>query len=249
MSTAVQEVVTAVRNSLIMQGNASRADGARKYFKNVIDFYGLSSPDTQKLAASFAPKIDSFDKPQLFDLISNLFNTNFLEEKSIGTLFLAKKKKKLGKEEVLFVGRLYDDGKIYDWGTSDSVSSRILAEALRNDKKLAQIFVDWRDSPNLWKQRASCVTFVKHARFGGFNKEIFDIASVCISSQERFVQLGVGWLLRELSRATNEEVVKFIKNNYSKFSREGLRYAIEKMDGDLRNRLLKYKPRQTEEEE
>jgi hypothetical protein len=38
-----------------------------------------------------------------------------------------------------------------------------------------------------------------------------------------------------------KSVVDFIKENYSKFSREGLRYAIEKMDSDLRRELMDYK--------
>lgn len=37
-----------------------------------------------------------------------------------------------------------------------------------------------------------------------------------------------------------DRVVEFIKSNYCSFSREGLRYAIEKMDPDLRQSLLKY---------
>jgi hypothetical protein len=55
-----------------------------------------------------------------------------------------------------------------------------------------------------------------------------------------FVQLGTGWVLRELSRADLEGVIEFIKEHYEKFSREGLRYAIEKMDSKTRTILLKY---------
>lgn len=46
---------------------------------------------------------------------------------------------------------------------------------------------------------------------------------------ERFVQLGVGWVLRELSLADLKLVTKFIEKNKRHFSREGLRYATEKM--------------------
>jgi len=81
---------------------------------------------------------------------------------------------------------------------------------------------------------------VKLARFGDHTQSIIEICETCVKSPERFVQLGNGWVLRELSRADLNLVVSFIKKNYSHFSREGLRYAIEKMDEKLRQKLLKY---------
>jgi len=67
-----------------------------------------------------------------------------------------------------------------------------------------------------------------------------EICGTCVQSEERFVQLGNGWVLREVGQHYLDEVVDFIKTNYKSFSREGLRYAIEKMDADLRQSLLDY---------
>jgi len=82
---------------------------------------------------------------------------------------------------------------------------------------------------------------VKLARFGNHTDQIIKISSTCVKSTERFVQLGNGWVLRELSLADLDLVVKFIKENYENFSREGLRYAIEKMETKLRTKLMKFK--------
>ena len=46
--------------------------------------------------------------------------------------------------------------------------------------------------------------------------------------------------MRELSVADEDVVIDFIRENYRQFSREGLRYAIEKMDEGLRKELLSY---------
>jgi hypothetical protein len=48
--------------------------------------------------------------------------------------------------------------------------------------------------------------------------------------------------LRELSLHDLKLVVDFIKKNYRHFSREGLRYAIEKMDNKLKKQLMDYDP-------
>jgi len=62
----------------------------------------------------------------------------------------------------------------------------------------------------------------------------------CIKNNERFVQLGAGWVLREMSLSDLDRVVAFIKDNYDKFSREGLRYAVEKMPQLLKKELMDY---------
>ncbi len=48
------------------------------------------------------------------------------------------------------------------------------------------------------------------------------------------------WVLRELSLADLSGVKEFIKRNYEHMSREGLRYAIEKMSGQDKAKLLAY---------
>ena len=44
----------------------------------------------------------------------------------------------------------------------------------------------------MWRRRSSCVSFVKLARHGKYDKEVIEICSACVKSKERFVQLGVG---------------------------------------------------------
>jgi len=127
---------------------------------------------------------------------------------------------------------------VNNWGVCDSLSSKILSEMIRKDKKFADMIYLWKDDENIWVKRACCVTFVKIARDGNCGDMIIDIALTCLKNKERFVQLGIGWMLRELSTVNSERVIEFIKNNYNDFIREGLRYAIEKFDEDTRTELL-----------
>jgi 3-methyladenine DNA glycosylase AlkD len=57
------------------------------------------------------------------------------------------------------------------------------------------------------------------------------------SEAARFVQTGVGWLLRELWRADAVAVVALIESSMGDFSSEGLRYATEKMPKPEQQRL------------
>mgnify|MGYP003594936546 FL=1 len=48
-----------------------------------------------------------------------------------------------------------------------------------------------------------------------------------------------GWLLREVGKKDEEVLMNFLKKYYQKMPRTTLRYAIEKLDEDLRQDFLK----------
>lgn len=86
------------------------------------------------------------------------------------------------------------------------------------------------------------MAYVKLAKHGEHTDDIFAIVNDVIKNQERFAQLGAGWVLRELWLAEPQLVVDFITERYHHFTREGLSYAIEKMDSSLRDTLRHYDP-------
>ena len=59
-----------------------------------------------------------------------------------------------------------------------------------------------------------------------------------VECPERFAQTGTGWVLRELSVAEPERVIGFVETRIASFSREGLRYALEKSLSAEKKRLL-----------
>lgn len=43
----------------------------------------------------------------------------------------------------------------------DGFSGKVVYEMIKRDKSIAKVVERWKDSSNLWLQRASCVSFVK----------------------------------------------------------------------------------------
>ena len=94
----------------------------------------------------------------------------------------------------------------------------------------------------MWRRRASVVAFVNLAKkgdrnFPGFTEMVLDNCSHLLGSQERFVQTGVGWVLRELSRWDKSRVVAFVEANLDRFSREALKNAIKYLPPEVTERL------------
>lgn len=133
-----------------------------------------------------------------------------------------------------------DASQLANWGLIDFVSSRVLAElVVQNPALFADRLHAWRLArDNLWKQRAACVSFVRLARFGEHSDTILSICEETVCNPERFAQLGTGWVLRELWLAEPERVLAFLRAHFRHLSREGLRYAVEKMPHDLQRTLL-----------
>lgn len=113
---------------------------------------------------------------------------------------------------------------------------------LKDKERSRQFFQDferWKDSHNLWVQRAVCVSFVNLGRFENdeYTDFCFRVIQRTILNGERFAQLGTGWLLRELYLCRPKQVKDLITQHIQDMSSEGLRYACEKMPSKVENEL------------
>jgi 3-methyladenine DNA glycosylase AlkD len=229
-----------IRQELSKLASPENKKNYERYFKGVLKFIGLKGPQTKEVFKRLWPCIKQMSLEQQINLGIQLIKSKFSEEKSFGIRLLGKNAKLL---EPSILSTIYDlfDTHVYDWATCDGISSKVIGEMLRKDNSVAKIIVKWKDSPKTWAKRSAAISFLKVARFGKHNKDIIKVCSTIVKDPARFVQLGNGWVLRELSLADLTLVVNFIKKNYNYFSREGLRYAIEKMKPGLKKELLNYK--------
>lgn len=252
------QLAHAVASSIQKLGDAKTAVDKAKYFKQVCQFHGLKSAELKTAVQTHLPSLKQLyseqGKAPIHEICKKLIQSTYHEEKCsvplIMNLVLDKKPARLSLDDLSFLGTdVFDAGHAFDWATVDSLCGSVIYNVLVNegnssDSKASRMLLDWAQSPGgptpLWKQRASCVAFVKLARHGNHSDVIFDVTDICVRNNERFVQLGVGWVLRELWLAEPQKVVDFITERYHFFSREGLRYAIEKMDKPLQGKLLQY---------
>ncbi|ELP91299.1 hypothetical protein EIN_152960 [Entamoeba invadens IP1] len=200
--------------------------------------YNIRAADIQQIFESFYNTSLSKLSPD----IQMYFALRFMkkesaEEKRIGTLIIVK------NLDFLSIGYLDDfvriiDNYIPDWNTCDSFSNKVLGPLVKKSDEFAQSIAKWKDSGKVWRMRAACISFVNLAKVGAMTELSFDICQHCLKSTERFVQLGVGCLLREMSLMYANDVVDFITKNFRYFSREGLRYSIDKLGADVRKKIL-----------
>ncbi len=233
-------IIKQIKQQLKNHQDATNAAGMDRYFKGVLSFHGIKTPELKQIFSNiYKQYIAQEDISHQIKLAYKLIESKYGEEKKFGVLLLQKNLKHLNAQHISEIADVIEN-HVNDWATCDGLAGSLIGKMIRRDPTLSKSTYAWRNSSNLWLQRSSCLVYLPTARFGIHNEQIIKTCRVCVKNSKRFVQLGVGWVLRELSLSDLDLVVNFIKANYRYFSREGLRYAIEKMKPQLRQELLNY---------
>jgi 3-methyladenine DNA glycosylase AlkD len=119
-------------------------------------------------------------------------------------------------------------GRVDNWCHSDLLSSlysRIL-EA-RFDEVYPQLVV-WNQSDSEWLRRMSMTSLIhytgKHAVFLAPD-QILPLVANCVDDHRKYVELAVGWVLREVDRVHTAEVTGFLSLYAGRMSSRALRRA------------------------
>lgn len=207
------------------------------YFKGEVDFLGVRTPNVRAIFREMAPAVSQYPVAQAIDDAFLLLRSRYAEEKHMAILLLHRYRREMPTDFIQRLEPVFDAG-VHEWGTCDGISSRVLRHLLLRSAADRRSVVSWSRSVNPWRQRASAVAFVNEARHGEHTTDILRVCGRLVKNSHRFVQLGMGWVLRELWLAEPAVVVAFLRAHQSSISREGLRYAIEKMPAAQQRRLL-----------
>jgi 3-methyladenine DNA glycosylase AlkD len=165
-----------------------------------------------------------------------LLRSPYQEEKQLAVLLLERLRRRWPPALLSRLEPVFDEA-VHDWATCDGIAGRVLMHLL-GDPHASQRIAGWSRSRHPWRQRAAAVAFVKVARRGQHTATILGLCEPLSRTDDRFVQLGMGWVLRELFLADADVMLDFLRRHYSHMRREALRYAIEKMPAPLQATLL-----------
>jgi 3-methyladenine DNA glycosylase AlkD len=186
------------------------------------------------------------------DLALMLLEEGYTEDKLAGVLVLQEILLPAGtldwRSDLPRFVRLFDNGDIRDWNVCDWFCVKVLGPLVeRQGEACARAISGWREADGVWRRRASVVAFANLAsegdrNFPGFTEMVLENCAHLLESRERFVQTGVGWVLRELSRSDEDRVVGFVEANLDLFSREGLKNATKYLPPEVAEHLRRTHP-------
>lgn len=182
----------------------------KKYMKDKFDFLGIKSSKRKELQKEFFKDIDK-KSPIDKTLVNNLWSKNYREYQYLAIDYLIKKKKKLEKEDILFVKELITNKSW--WDSVDLIASHLLGEICKLYPEIVdEYIIDWSKDENLWIRRSTILYQLKYKE----NVDTNILECVIRNNKEDndfFIRKAIGWMLREYSKTNKEWVKVFISEN------------------------------------
>ena len=89
----------------------------------------------------------------------------------------------------------------------------------------------------MWERRMAIMSTFHFIKLGDFS-DALRIAHHLIADREDLIHKAVGWMLREIGKRDWSVEQEFLREHYRIMPRTMLRYAIEKLPEDLRQKYL-----------
>jgi 3-methyladenine DNA glycosylase AlkD len=214
-----------------------------QYLKHRIEFYGVPMAEIRAAVRAWAEPVG---EPELRRAAAlQLLEQPIAEEKLAGILVLQELLLPFGgldgARDLPLIAQRFDSGSIADWNTTDWLCVRVLGPLIELEgRPTAEQIAGWVDAPSLWRRRSAAVAFVPLAGRPptdlGF--EVGDLVlGVCTTlapDPERFIQTGIGWVLRDLSDVDADAVYTFLSDHHTVLSREAIRMAAARLSDEHR---------------
>lgn len=195
-------------------------------------FLGVKVPDQRAVAKEFYAKISL---PEIGELLSSQYH-----EHRLTALFMLiskfEKTKNTSLKDQIALFYLNNLKGINNWDLVDSSCYKILGRyAFENQKE--DLLIALSESEDLWHKRIAVVSTMHYLK-----KSIFELTKKIVlrnlSHSHDLMHKANGWLLREMGNKNETELIDFLNAHYKKMPRTSLRYAIEKLDENVRQDYL-----------
>lgn len=196
-------------------------------------FIGVTVPDQRAVAKEYF-KIIALEE------LSQLLSSKIHEHRLTALLILVykfEKSKDQSEQKEIVDFYLHHLEYINNWDLVDTSCYKILGRyAFENQED--KILIDLSNSEKMWEKRMAIVGTMHYIKKGKFDlTKKFALKNLL--HPHDLMHKANGWLLREMGKKNEQELLDFLNLHYKKMPRTCLRYAIEKLDEDLRQDYLK----------
>lgn len=226
-------IVEKVRQTLIGAADEKTRLSGERFFKEEVKIYGVASASAQKFSRDFFKEVKDLPKDEILALCEEFWKSGYMEESFVACHWSDLILDRLVREDFATLERwvsLY----VSNWASCDTLCNHTVGGFIDMYPEYLGELKRWAKSSNRWVKRASAVSLIIPARNGRYLGDIFEIADILLLDGDDLVQKGYGWMLKAASQAHQNEVFEYVVRNKGVMPRTALRYAIEKMPGELK---------------
>ncbi|MCL1667688.1 DNA alkylation repair protein [Elizabethkingia ursingii] len=240
MKGKAEHIGQQIEEALQMLSTPERAVQMPRYFKTGKGeygegdiFYGVSVPDQRSVAKEFYREIS-------LEELSDVLKSEIHEMRLTAIFMLvAKYEKAKNNTEKRQLVDFYLDHLEYvnNWDIVDSSAHKILgAYAFHNGEE--EILHKLSSNEDMWKKRVAVIGsfwFIKNKHYELTQKLVLNN----LKHPHDLMHKANGWMLREIGKKDESVMLDFLNKYYKEMPRTSLRYAIERLDEELRQDYLK----------
>ncbi|MBI5280261.1 MAG: DNA alkylation repair protein [Candidatus Solibacter usitatus] len=126
---------------------------------------------------------------------------------------------------------------IGNWAHVDALCAEVLGPALGAGRVRLKELAGWRESKFRFQRRAAPVAMLNLLKGKFKARELLQFVRPLMMDEERVVQQGMGWFLRELWKKDRAPVEAFLLEWKDRAPRLIFQYATEKMDAEEKARF------------
>ena len=230
-------IIERIREDLALNADEKTKSSSTRFFKEKITCYGVKSAFVGKIAKEYFNEIRNKDKKEIFALCEELFRSDYCEESFIASAWAYMLRNNYSEDD-FFIFERWIEIYVNNWAKCDTLCNHTVGTFIETFPAYVENLKLWTASDNRWMRRASAVTLILPARKGNFLKDVFEISDRLLKDKDDLVQKGYGWMLKEASKAHQQEVFEYVMKNKKVMPRTALRYAIEKFPKDLRAKAM-----------
>jgi 3-methyladenine DNA glycosylase AlkD len=233
----MDELINRLREKLTENSDPVQQEGAKRYFKEPINCYGIKSSQVTNIGRAFYSELKGKPKSEIYKFCDELWESGMMEESFIASSFSYR----LHKQYEPFDFNQFEKWvhqNISNWASCDGFCNHTIGEFVMKYPEFISRLKIWANSENRWVRRAAAVSLIVPGRKGLFLDQIFEISDLLLFDKDDMVQKGYGWLLKVASQVNQNQVFGFIMKRKDVMPRTALRYSIEKMPPERREQAM-----------
>jgi 3-methyladenine DNA glycosylase AlkD len=225
----LRAIVTDIRKFCKANADENQATRYARYFTEGYDAYGVHQDVFMEKKAALAETCrESLALNEALTLGEMLLRSGKYEEASFAILLPLAYQDRFTKTAFKKLGTWLEKG-IRNWGHTDVLCCEVLSQFFERGVVTLPDLAPWRRSPSKWRRRAVPVTLVSLLKTAKSLKPLLDLVTPMMMDEDRFVQQGLGWFLREAWKKQRKPVEALLLKWKERAPRKIYQYATEKM--------------------
>lgn len=225
---------------MALQGLASptRAQNSAWFFKTGPgqygegdEFIGVTVPDQRKIARTFR----DLALPEVIKLLHSPKHEHRLTALFIlvGQYRTGDKKTKQQIKDLYYKNREY----VNNWDLVDSSAAYILGDYLKTYSFSPDVLSRLAGASSIWDRRMAIIATFAWIKDGRLDLTL-KIAAMLLNDKQDLIHKATGWALREVGKKDPEKLLDFLNTNAGQMPRTALRYSVERLSNEDRQRYM-----------